>query len=68
MIKSWIAYAMSTVAVIGLGFVTVKIPTYPIETVVTAIVAITLGYFGKRLAQRHNKLQNGAPRGEHHEG
>ena len=63
MIKSWTAYALSTVAVIVLGFVKVKIPAYPIETVVTAIVTITLGYFGKRLAQRHKKLQNGAAKG-----
>ena len=60
MIKSWIAYALSTVAIIVLGFVVVKIPTYPIETVVTAIVAITLGYFGKRVVQRGRMFTTGS--------
>ena len=52
MIKSWGAYALSTVAIIILGFVKVKVPLYPIETVVTGIVAITVGYFTKRVAPR----------------
>ena len=52
MIKSWIAYALSTVAIIILGFVKVKVPSYPIETVVTGVVTVTIGYFTKRDVQR----------------
>ncbi len=52
MIKSWIAYALSTVAIIILGFVAVKTPEYPLTTVVDAIKLITIGYFAKRVAPR----------------
>ena len=52
MIKSWIAYALSTVAIIVLGFVKVKVPSYPIETVATGIVTIFVAYITKRVAPR----------------
>ena len=53
MIKSWIAYALSVVAVVGLGFVkSLWIPTYPLEPVITGIVALAGFYFTKRVAPR----------------
>ena len=58
MIKSWGAYALSAAAIIILGFVKVKVPLYPIETVVTGIVTITIGYLTKRVVQRGRMFTN----------
>ena len=60
MIRSWVAYIISTLIVVGVGFVRVYMESFPIETVVTAIVAITLGYFGKRVVQRGRMFTTGS--------
>ena len=52
MIKSSIAYALTALAVIGLGFIKIKFPGYPHETTVVALVSLAGLYFGKRVAPR----------------
>lgn len=55
-IHSSIAYMGSILSLIGCGFIYVWLPTYPVETVATGIVAVTVAYFTKRTVQKHKSM------------
>ena len=57
MVKSWMAFLISITILVLLGFVTALwIKDYPLSTVATGIVAITIGYLTKRVVQKHTTL------------
>ena len=51
-ITSEVTCILSILLVVGLGFIKVKIPAYPLETVATSIVALAVALFTKRVAPR----------------
>jgi len=62
-LHSWLALLVALAIIIVLGFIKVLISSFPYETaVIGGIVPVTLGYFGKRVWQKHksfNKLDEG---------
>lgn len=56
-IHSWLAYLISMPVIILCGFIKVLINAYPHEVVIGAIVTVTIGYFGKRVWQKHKNYQ-----------
>ena len=55
-IHSSLAYFGSVIAIIGTGFIYVWLPKFPVETVVTGIVAVTVAYFTKRAVGKHRSM------------
>ena len=51
-ITSEVTCILSILLVVGLGFIKVKIPMYPLEIVATSIVALAVALFTKRVAPR----------------
>jgi len=58
-ITSEIAYALASAVVVWLGFIKVLVPTFPLETVLTALVTLAGLYFGKRLVQKNRAFGGG---------
>ena len=56
-IHSWQAFLMGLGGIIMAGFFKVIFPSYPEESVIMAIVAVTLGYLGKRTWQKHKSFR-----------
>ena len=57
-IHSSVAYILAVLSIIGAGVVKTFFTAFPVECVVTGIVAVTVGYFGKRAAQKHKSMTN----------
>lgn len=63
-LKSELAYLIGLVAIIGLGFIKVVIPSYPFAATIGGVITLTLGLYGKRLAQKHMNF-NGSSKQPH---
>jgi len=57
-ITSELAYAVTSAAVIWLGFIKVFMPSFPLDAVLTALVTLAGLYFGKRLVQKNRMFIN----------
>jgi len=57
-LKSELAYLIALAVIIGLGFAKAYIPTFPYGAAMGTLVPLTLGIFGKRLAQKQKRFSN----------
>ena len=57
-IHSSVAYILAVLSIIGVGVAKTFLTAFPVDCVVAGLVAVTVGYFGKRTIQKHKSMTN----------